>query len=57
VCQFEELLEGLKAGVVLGDKIGSVGSFAGRSVGVRVISGTVQLFMDEVFGISTVNES
>ena len=55
--QFEVLLEGLKAGVVLSEKIGSGGSFAGRLVGVRVISGTVQLFTDEVFGISTVGES
>jgi len=52
VYQFEELLEGLKAGVVLGEKIGSGGIFAGRSVGGRVITGTVQLF-----GISTVSES
>ena len=52
--QFEELLEGLKAGVVLREKIGS---FAGRPVGVRVISGTVQLFTSVVFGISTVGES
>jgi len=54
--QFQELLEGLKVGVVLGE-IGSGGSFAGRSVGVTVITGTVQLFTDEVFGISTVSES
>jgi len=46
-----------KAGVVLGEKIGSGRSFARRSVVVRVISSTFQLFMDEVFGISTVNES
>jgi len=57
VCQFEELLEGLKAGVVLDEKTGSGGSFSGRSVAVRVIIGTVQLFTDDVFGISKVSES
>jgi len=45
VCQFEELLEGLKAGVVLGEKIGSGGSYAGRSVGVGMITGMVQLLI------------
>jgi len=50
-------LEDLKAGVLLGEKIGSEGSFAGSSVGVRVITGPVQLFTDEVFVISTVSES
>jgi len=43
--------------VVLGEKIGSGGSLAGRSVGIGMITDTVQLFTDEVFGISTVNES
>ena len=57
VRQFEELLEDLKAGMVLSEKIESGGSFTGRPVGVRVISGTVELFTDEVFGISTVGES
>jgi len=52
-----ELLEGLKARVVLGVKTRSGGSFAGRSVGVGMIMGTVQLFTDEVFGIFTVSES
>jgi len=55
--QFEELLEGLKAGVVLGEKIGSGGSYPGRSVGAVMITSTVQLFTDEVFGISTDSES
>jgi len=43
VCQFEELLEGLKAGMILGEKIGSGGSFAGRSVGVGMIMVTVMM--------------
>jgi len=54
VCQFEVFLQGLKTGVVLGEK---TGSFARRPVRVRAISSTAQLFTDEVFGISTVSES
>jgi len=43
--------------VVLSEKTGSEGSFARRPVGVWVISGTVQLFTDDVTGISTICES
>jgi len=50
-------LESLKAGVVLREKIGSKGSFAERSVGIRMISDTVQLFTVEVSAISTVDEN
>jgi len=57
MCQFEQLLEVLKAGVVLGEKIGSGGSYAGRSAGVGMIASTVQLITDGVFGISKVSES
>jgi len=56
VCQCEELLECLKARVVLGEKIGSGEGFAGRLVGVRVFTGTVQLLTGEMFEISTVSE-
>jgi len=57
VCQIMELLEGLKAAAVLGEKIWSGGSYAGRSVGVGIIMGTLQLFANKLFGISTVSES
>jgi len=56
VRQFEELLESLPW-VVLCEKIGSEGSFVGRPFGATVISNTVQLFADEMFGIFTVSDS
>jgi len=48
-------LESLKARVVLGGKNLEWRKLRGRSVGIRVITDTVQLFMNEVFAISTVS--